>query len=75
MKRLQGFFLLIAGAFVHLAGCEKKEVETLCYECEMTYTSGQPAGTQYPCTADIATWQKEQKDNNGQAISSECREK
>lgn len=55
--------------------CEKKEIEVICYECEMTYASGQPAGSQYPCSEDILQWQKEQIDNNGQPIKSDCREK
>jgi hypothetical protein len=61
--------------FVSVNGCEKKEDNVHCYECEMTYASGISAATQYPCTANIVQWQKEQIDNNGQQINSVCKEK
>ena len=67
---------IIATAFIVSAtGCEKKADDVHCYECEMTYASGLSAATQYPCTSNIAQWQKEQKDNNGQQINSVCKEK
>jgi hypothetical protein len=76
INRLQAYkitrIIFVAGLF--LCGCQKKVIEVKCYLCDMTYSSGIPAGTQYPCSADIAQWQKEQKDNNGNPIQSICRE-
>lgn len=62
------FFLLFAAA-----ACSKDQDLPKCYECEMTYASGQPAAIQYPCTTNIDEWRNAQKDNNGDAISSSCK--
>jgi hypothetical protein len=70
MRRFVFFLLFGLGA-----ACQKKQPEIKCYECEMTYISGIPAGTQYPCSSTIDQWQKEQKDNNGNPMASVCREK
>ena len=67
MKKMMIFFLLTSFA------CTKKKIPVTCYECEMTYANGLPAATQYPCTANIKQWQKAQKDNNGDPITSTCK--
>jgi hypothetical protein len=64
-----------AASIIGVSGCEKEEVKLTCFECVMTYSTGLSAGMQYPCSTDIAQWQKEQKDNNGQPITSVCKEK
>ncbi|MBB1286377.1 hypothetical protein HRH25_18480 [Flavisolibacter sp. BT320] len=67
MKKILLLFLLPALA------CSKDTKPVTCYECEMTYANGDPAAVQYPCTKDIKQWQKDQKDNNGSAITSVCK--
>ncbi len=54
--------------------CKKQKDNVKCYECEMTYVSGVSAARQYPCTNNIAQWQKEQKDTNGDPLQSVCKE-
>lgn len=68
MRRL--VFLLC----IVLLGCHKNKAVVKCYVCEMQYANGDAAGTQYPCTSDLKTWQQEQKDNYGRPMSSTCKE-
>ncbi|NTS43569.1 hypothetical protein HRG84_22005 [Flavisolibacter sp. BT320] len=67
MKKIVFVFLFAATA------CSKEEEVPKCYECEMTYAGGLPASIQYPCTTNLAEWQKAQKDNNGDPITSSCK--
>lgn len=61
-------------ACIAITGCNKSNAVVKCYTCEMKYANGASAGTQYPCTDNLAKWQNSQKDNNNLPMQSSCRE-